>query len=549
MHVMRTRGATAAIVALSLLAAGGCGFRNSDGDSESGVATQKLSTTTPAGTKEVDRITWALYRDTISIDPITAGDYPELTVTSLMCESLFRQEPDGSIKPGLATGIDYPDPKTAVISLRKDVTFSDGSAMTAEDVAFSIERNRDPKAGGYWGPVFSRVTAVSVTGADTVTLKLSEPDYWLRSALSFMAGAVVSKAAVEKADGTFGTPKGGVLCTGPYKLKSWQTGEELSVDRNDAYWNDEVHPNVKQIDFKGIPDESTLASALQTGEVDGSYLELPLSSLDQVKKSDAVDFHRGPSFLIDAFIVADTGRGVLQDKRVRKALSLAFNRDSYIASLYRGTAQPARALGSPGTWGDQSGVFSKAWDALPEPDVNLAEAKNLIDEAGASGKTLTIGMSNEINKLVTEANAFKSAAEQIGLKVELKSFSADAYGSLFLDPKARASVDGFFTTNFPSWADPGKMYASFAVPGAEQDYGKYDNPEVANLLNKARGTEDRSAQAGYVVEAQKILADELPWIPIVSPDTVLVLSKKLSGATVSSQHFFAPWASSLGGIK
>lgn len=539
----------AATAAIAAVLAAGCGYRTADVPSSNGVASQQLVTTTAAGTDAVDSITWALYREPTSVDPITAGDYPELTVTSLLCESLFRQQPDGSVGPGLATKIDYPSPLTAVIRLRPDVTFSDGSPMTAEDVAFSIDRTRDPKSGSYWTPVLSRIKTVAVTAENTVQLELTQPDYWLQSALSFGAGAVASKAAVQRAGKTYGTPKGGALCTGPYKLKEWRPGEVISVERNDKYWNPDVHPRVRQIDFKGVPEESTLASGLQTGEIDGAYLELPMSSLDQLQKSDTVKIYRGPSFLVDAFIVADTGRGVLKDTRVRQALSMAFDRDSYIKSLYRGTAQPSRALGSPGTWGYQKATFEAAWQALPEQTGDLDEAKALIQAAGVAGHTITIGMSNEINKLVTEANAFKSAAEKVGLKVQLKSFSANAYGALFLDPKARAQVDGFFTTNFPNWADPAKLYASLAIPGAEQDYGGYRNPEVAALLGKARGSADPKARADLTVQAQAILTKDLPWIPIVAPDTVLVLNKRLSGATVSSQHFFAQWATDLGGVK
>ncbi|MBO9524182.1 MAG: ABC transporter substrate-binding protein [Nocardioidaceae bacterium] len=547
MNLSRSIAATSAAVVLALTVAA-CSSDSSSGTKGGSPAAGSLVTTTKAGTEPVDEITWALYRDPTSIDPITAGDYPELTVTSLMCESLFKQEPDGTVVPGLASGITFPSPTTAEIALKDGVTFADGSPMTADDVVFSIERNRDPKLGGYWGPVLNRIKTVTKKDDHTVEIQLTEPDYWLQNALSFMAGVVVKKAYVEAKGKDYGTPKGGEMCTGPYKLDSWRTGDVLSVVANDSYWGREAKPLVHKIDFKGIPDEATLTSALQTGEVDGSYLELPLSTLDQVTTGGTVDIYRGQSYTIDAFIVADTTRGLLEDVRVRQALSLAFDRQSYVSALYKGTATPARALGSPGTWGYERDVFEQAWNALPDPKADIAAAKKLIEEAGVTGKTLTLGMSNEINKLATEANAMKTAAEKIGLKVKLYSLSADSYSGFFLDPKVRAKVDGFFTTNFPTWADPGRLYSSFAVPGAEQDYGKYDNPEVVTLLQQARGEADSKKRADLVVQAQSILAKDLPWIPIVAPDTVLALNKKLTGATVTSQHYYAPWALDLGGV-
>lgn len=545
---MRTIATTA--TALTLITTG-C-YRDTGGSAgtaaPSGAPQQELVTTTPPGTGKVDRITWALYRGTTSIDPITAGDYPEITVTSLMCESLFRQAADGSVGPGLATGLDFPDPKTAVLTLREGVTFWDGSRMTAEDVAFSIERNRDPKGGGYWVPVLNRVTSVEATAPLQVTLKLKQPDYWLRNVLSYMPGMVVSKRYAEAKGKDYGTVKGGAMCTGSYKLGQWRTGDVLSVVRNDGYWNREAAPLVRQIDFKGIPDEATLTAALLTGEVDGAYLELPLSTMDQVRASESVKVYRGPSYLIDALIVADMGRGPLSDARVRRALSLAVDREAYIRTLYKGTAQPARALGTPGTWGYERATFQAAWNGLPAPEADLETARRLVQEAGAAGKTVRFGMSNELNKLVTEANLIKAAAEKIGLKAELKAVSADAYSGFFLDPKARADVDGFFTTNYPNWADPGALYATFSVPGGPQDYGGYRNPDVADLLERARGSEDAGKRAELTVQAQKTLTQDLPWIPIVAPDTVLVLNAKLTGATVSSQHLFAPWADRLGAV-
>ncbi|MCW6004324.1 ABC transporter substrate-binding protein [Micromonospora sp. CPCC 205371] len=539
----------AAVVALILTTAG-CYRSDDDRTNTSGpaVSTQELVTTTPAGTTEVDRITWALYRGTTSIDPITIGDYPEITVTSLMCESLFRQAPDGTVEPGLATALDYPDPTTATITVRDGVTFWDGSPLTAEDVAYSIERNRNPKLGGYWGALLARVSSVQVTGPAQVTLKLSKPDYWLRNVLSFMPGMVVSKRYVEAKGKDYGTVAGGAMCTGSYQLGQWRPGETLSVVRYDGYWNAGQRPKVRQIDFKGVPDEAALTSALVTGDVTGAYLELPLSTIEQVRASGTVKVYRGPSYLIDALIVADMNRGPLADARVRRALSLAFDRKAYINTLYKGTAQPARALGSPGTWGYEQATFQRAWTDIPEPQVDLAAAKKLVEEAGATGKTVTFGMTNELNKVATEANALKAAAESIGLKAELKGVSADAYSGFFLDPKVRAQVDAFVTTNYPNWADPAALYATLAVPGGPQDYGLYRSPQAADLLERARGASDPKERAALTVEAQKIINTDLPWIPIVAPDTVLVLNAKLTGATVSSQHLFAPWAAALGGV-
>src|SRR5580692_2714687 len=115
----------AAVVAVFALVASGCG-RSAGGNAASGniSATKGLVATTPTGTKPVSSITWAVYRDVNSLDPIYAFDYPENTAISLMCESLLRQAPNGSIGPGLAT-VASPSPTKLVFTLRSGATFWD----------------------------------------------------------------------------------------------------------------------------------------------------------------------------------------------------------------------------------------------------------------------------------------------------------------------------------------------------------------------------------------------------------------------------------------
>jgi peptide/nickel transport system substrate-binding protein len=91
--------------------------------------TAGLVSTTPAGTKQVANLTWAVYRDVNSLDPAFAFDYPENTAISLMCESLLRQQPDGSLAPGLAT-LSSPSPTQLVFTVKQGATFWDGNPVT-----------------------------------------------------------------------------------------------------------------------------------------------------------------------------------------------------------------------------------------------------------------------------------------------------------------------------------------------------------------------------------------------------------------------------------
>ena len=213
--------------------------------------TKGLVTSTPAGTKTVPSMVWAVYRDVNSLDPIYAFDYPENTADSLMCESLLRQAPDGSLHPGLAT-ISNPGPTTMVFTLRPGVKFWDGHPVTPADVVYSLDRNTDPKLGGFYPLVFNRVKSIAATGSNQVTITLKQPDYWLQGELASMPGIIIEKAFAQKQGKNYGTPAGSIMCTGAYMFKSWNPGVGVVAVRNPHYWNSSVHPLVDQIDRKSV---------------------------------------------------------------------------------------------------------------------------------------------------------------------------------------------------------------------------------------------------------------------------------------------------------
>ena len=289
-----TRWLAAAAVTAFALTAAACGRSagNAAGSAGNVSPTSGLVTTTPAGSKTVPSVTWAVYRDVNSLDPIFAFDYPENTADSLMCESLLRQAPDGTLRPGLAT-VANPSATTFVFTLRPGVKFWDGHPVTAADVVYSLERNTDPKLGGFYGAVFNRVAAIKATAANQVTITLKQPDYWLEGELASMPGIVIEKSFAQAQGKNYGTPAGKIMCTGAYMFKSWTPGVGVTAVADPHYWNPSVHPLVQQITLKGAPDVSALTSALLTGGIAGTYAA-GLATLDQLKNSSAVKVYQGP---------------------------------------------------------------------------------------------------------------------------------------------------------------------------------------------------------------------------------------------------------------
>jgi peptide/nickel transport system substrate-binding protein len=531
--------------AAALALAAGCGKSASSGTTTAPPSTANLATSTPAATTTYNGVvTWALYRETNSLDPIFAFDYPENTVIAALCDTLLRQSPTGVVGPGLAH-LHYKSPTDLVFTIRTGVTFWDGTPLTSADVVNSLDRQMNPKLGGFYQQVFNRVTSIKANGPQEVDITLSKPDYWLAGELSSTPGFITEKAYTNKEGKAYGTPGNHAMCSGPFKLKDWKVGDVLAVVPNTHYWDSSIQPKVKELDFKGVPTDQAATSGLLTGEITGD-IPLNISTLDQLKASPDLKVTLGSSYASDAFIVSNS-KGPLGNVKVRQALSLAIDRQGFINAVYKGAAQLPRTITNPGTWGYGHQVFQDAWNALPEPKKNIAEAKKLIQEAGATGKTITLGMSPQLNNINTEAVMFQSAGQQIGLKVNLHPVSAANYIDFFIDPKARAGIDGFFTVNYPDYADPSGLYATFVIPGGSQNYDNFSDPQITNLMETARTTANTTSRAKLVAQAQKLIMAKLPWIPVALPDTILVMNKKITGVPPTFAYMFAPYLGMVGG--
>jgi len=334
------------------------------------------------------------------------------------------------------------------------------------------------------------------------------------------------------------------MCTGAFKLTSWKPGTSLTADANAAYWDTTLTPKAKSMVFKGVADDSSLTSGLLTNEITGTYPQ-PLTTLDQIKASPNVKVYNGPSFVSDAFVISSLS-GALGNVGVRQALSMGMDRNAYINTLYKGYAVLPKTLANPGTWGYEKDVFQSDWDNLPDPKMDVAKGKALVKAAGATGKTIVIGTSSEINSLQTAANAVRQAAIAVGLKAKFKSVSAANYINFFTDAKARQGVDGFMTTNYPDYADPAAMYNTFAIKGGSQNYDDFSDPRITAALNGARTTTDQKKRAQLTAKAGDLVMQTLPWIPLADPQAVVIMDKKITGAPSSFQYMGGPWAASIG---
>nr|WP_249291129.1 ABC transporter substrate-binding protein [Leucobacter manosquensis] len=472
-------------------------------------------------------------------------NYAENTVDANLCEGLTRITSDLDIENALAESVESPDDTTYVYTLRNDVTFWDGTPLTADDVAYSLARQVGPDSATYWADYFANVASVEKTGDLEVTVTLTQPDALFEQGMSSAAGAVVSKAAAEAAGEQFGTPQGGLMCTGPFSLENWEPGKAITLAKNADYWDAELVPKVERLTFSFIADESTAVNALRTGDVDGQFFYLPPAGLTQLEDSDAtITF--GESYIFWS-LRAIQETGTFSNPKVREALLAAIDTEAIADVVFQGAAIPSPVLTGPAYYSDDEAgeLFQEAYDSYSiEPDIE--RAKSLLAEAGDISAPIVLGVQGSSAVHEQTANLIQAAGEAIGLTIETKVIPVEQFGNLYFDETAREGLDGFFTTYYGNVTDPLDVYTTF-TPDSTNNFIKYDG--AAEELAEARSTLDPVERAKHTIAAQDKITRDLPWLPMGDLPVILVQNEAISGATASSAYLGYPWAATIGGVE
>lgn len=532
----------ASLASLAALAACAGPPRNASGSSFA------LSAATPRAKGDIDSFTWALYAEPPTLDYTVAFDYPQNMVLSNVCESLLRWTPELTTEPGLARKASHPDPTTWIYDLRKGVRFHGGGTMTADDVVFSLDRQRDPDNAAAWAQVFQNVTSIKKTGDLQVTVKLKKPDSQFPQYMASAAGVVASKAGVEAAGKDYGT-SGGLACTGPFELGTWHKGQSIELDRFDGYWGNDLGKRAKsgKVVFRFLTDASARTNALLSGEADGSYL-IPTEAYARLRGSDAGKLYFGEG--LSTVNVAITNlRGALGDLRVRRALSLALDRSGFVQVGLGGGGIPTGSLTTRAAWADApERTRKRAFAGLRPGEPDIERAKELVKKAGATGKTLTIATSSIGQDVSLLATAVQDAGTRIGLDIRLKSIAPNAFTALFTDPGARKGIDMFPLTYYDSITDPLDLLANFKS-GAYLNFAGHSDKTYDKLVDRATAEDDPERRLEIEARIQRRAAEQLPWIPVAEWPTAVFLNKRITGAPTTISYMYHPWAAEVGAAK
>jgi peptide/nickel transport system substrate-binding protein len=540
-------GLTVPTLAAILAACGG--GSSSSGSSPSAPSTVPevgTAVTTPAPTGELDQLKWGLFYEPGPLDWIYDYNYEENTVVTNITESLMRLTPQLSIEPGLAESHSAPDNLTHVYTIRQGVKFHDGSPMKAADVVFSMKRHLNPNS--YWAFAYFNVKSIEQTGPSEVTVHMKRPDVIFPGLMATPAGGVGPQAYVTAKGKNYGTAKAGPVGTGPFKFTSWNPGSNITISRNDSYWDTAHAPKTKSVVFSFIPEESTMTTGLLSGEIDGAY-HTPYSGLSQLRSSSVGTLYLGKSMLFTVIYVSTT-TGPLANSNVLKALLMATDRQALASTVYSGAANPLPSTMTPlDQWGYAQSQAAAAYHKLPPPVLDLAGAKKLMQGVDTSG-TFVIATRASFQRYINIASIVQDAGKKLGLNIQIKPVNPNDYGNLFFSDSARKGIDLFISENYADIPEPLETLYITVTPqpanALTYNYNDYNNPPVTSDLRKAVAEPDPSKRASLIIDAQSLLANQPATLPLASPAVPLFLNKRATGAPASFCYLYYPWARDVG---
>jgi len=437
----------------------------------------------------------------LQLDPRYATDANSVRIGGLIYNSLLRADQNSELQPELAERWRMTDERTYLFELRRDVRFHDGTMLTANDVKYTYDsvvdpKNRSPKRG-----LLKPLQAVDVIGPYQIRFRLSSPHAPFSEQLTL--GIVPARAPKQLSSSL---PPAG---SGPFMLASVEPGERVTLKANPFYWEGEA--KLAGLVVKVVPDAMVRALEFKKGTIDFLQNDLEPEMLPWLKKNAraSIESNDGTTF---QYIGINLNHPILRHRKVRQAIACAIDREGIIRHLLKDGATVATGLLSPLNWAYEGAI--EHWSYDPE------KAKRLLDEAGfpdpdGDGPLFRFKLSFKTSNLDLPkriAEAIKEQLQRVGIELELRSYE---WGTFFSDIKK-----GNFHLYSLAWVgiiDPDIYYQIFhsaSTPPNGDNRGHYSNVKVDRLLEIGRTITNPKQRKVIYSEVQKILAEDLPYVPL-----------------------------------
>lgn len=463
-----------------------------------------------------------------SLDPALAQGTHESWILNNLFEGLMKHDSTGQIIPGMAKEYTLSeDNLTYTFTLRDDIKWSNGDPVTAQDFEFAWKRALDPElAADYAYQLYyikgaekynsgeGTVDEVAVKALDDKTLEvtLEAPTAYFLDLCAFYTYYPVNKAVAE-ANPDWAKDPSTYVSNGAFKLKSWEHNAKITLAKNENYY-DKDNIKLDGIDFDIIEDENTAWQKYEGGEYD-ILVTLPQAVVAQLKAENNPELQIGPE-VGTYYYNLNNDKKPFNNKKVRQALVYALDRQTIVDKIAQGGQIPATGIVPPGlldengedyrkTTGDFIGYdLEKAKTLLAE---GLAEEGMTVEDFNAQGFVLLYNTS-EAHKKIAQA-AQEMWRTNLGLEVGLENVEFQVK----LDREKAGDYDISRAGWIGDYSDPMTMLDLFYTDGPFND-ANYSNPEYDRLIDIAKSTADQKVRFDAMREAEKILMEDVPIVPV-----------------------------------
>jgi peptide/nickel transport system substrate-binding protein len=491
--------------------------------------TTPTPTTSPPLVKRAEQIIIGVTDKVTDLDPANAYDFFTWEVLSNVMEGLVKYEPGTlNIIPGLAERWEVSgDGRVWTFYLRSNLKFADGTPLTARDVVRSVERVMKINGDPAW-LVTEFVDRVEAKDDRTVVFYLKNPVGYFLAVLATPPYFPVHPSYKPDAVDSDQTAGG----AGPYRIARFIRDVEIILEENPYYYGPK--PETKRVVIRFYRDATGLRLALERGEIDIAWRTLLPQDVEVFRKTPGYKVVEVPGTFI-RYVVLNTKMPPFDNKVVRQAIAAVMDRSDIINRAIFGSGTPLYSLIPIGMMGHLD-VFKDRYG-----DKNIELARNLLRQAGYS----------ETNKLKIElwytpthygdteiyiATVIKEQLEATGLiSVELKSAEWATYVQFIREGRLGIYLLGWY----PDYLDPDNYMYPFLHSKANKWAGSgYANTEMDRILEEAQITVDMSKRGKLYEQAQKILAEDVPYIPLFQGKLYIVVREGVTGIKPSPTMLF-----------
>ena len=455
--------------------------------------------------------------DAATLDPHLQWDADSYGVYRNIFDNLLTRDATGKIVPQIATAWRFVDDTHVEFDIRPDVKFQDGTPLAAEDVVFSIKRITNPAFKSPQLSQFDQIADAQALGSAKVHLTMKTPYPVLLAQLVKLS--IVPKAYVERVgDQEFNLKP---LGSGPYKLREWQKGVQVTLDANASYWRGK--PPFGTVIFRAVPDVSTRVADLKTGRADLIRL-LPPDEAIALRSDARLAVLTVPTERV-GYLFINAQAGPTTDVRVRRAIAHAIDKQALVEALLQGFGKPVNSIGAEPIFGYVPAIAGYDYDP--------AKARALIKDAGAEGAAITFLTSPAYDRRVVEA--IQQMINDVRLKAEIVVLDQ----ATFLRRRQGMPADaGGLALGVWSCACQDADGTIFPLFRSGSTWSKYSNPTYDAAVDAARSTLDEAKRLAEYRKAYEILREDVPGLGLYQAFASYGARKELKWQPTPNESLF-----------